>query len=109
MANDGNIYTGLPFEPLTEEIVSELLATPNLEIERIVSTGQASPADHWYDQDWDEWVILLRGGARLLFEGEAEPRRLGAGDYLHILAHCRHRVLWTDPEQLTIWLAVRYR
>ena len=94
---------------LAEEVLSELLIAPDLRIERIVSTGQASPVDQCYDQDWHEWVILLRGAARLLFEDEAEPRFLGPGDYVHILAHRRHRVLWTDPHQVTVWLAVHYR
>ena len=109
MASDGNIFDGLPLATLTEEILSELLTSPDVRIERIVSTGQASPVDQWYDQNWHEWVVLLRGAARLLFEGEAEARFLGPGDYVHIPAHRRHRVLWTDPEQVTLWLAVHYR
>jgi cupin 2 domain-containing protein len=109
MPNHGNIFTGLPFGALPEEVVEGVLTAPNIRIERIVSTGQASPPDHWYDQDWDEWVILLRGGARLIFEGEAQARVLDPGDYIHILAHRRHRVLWTDPQQVTVWLAVYFR
>jgi cupin 2 domain-containing protein len=109
MQNHGNIFAGLPLATLPDELITDLLAMGNLRIERIVSTGQASPAGHWWDQDWNEWVILLRGGARLLFEGEEEPRSLSPGDYVHILAHRRHRVLWTDPADLTIWLAVHYR
>ncbi len=109
MAVHGNMFAGLPSSALTEEVVTELLTTPNLRVERVVSTGQATPEDHWYDQEWDEWVILLRGGARLLFEGEPEARSLGPGDYVHIPAHHRHRVLWTSPEQVTVWLTVHYR
>ena len=62
------------------ETVSELLARPNLRIERITSSGQIS--DDWYDQDEDEWVILLTGTALLQIDGEKEPARLTAGDYL---------------------------
>jgi len=109
MANQGNLFAWLPSAALPDEVVTELLTAPNLRIERIVSTGQASPPDGWYDQEWDEWVILLRGGARLQFEGEPGVRSLGPGDYAHIPAHCRHRVLWTDPQQITVWLAVHYR
>ena len=109
MASEGNIFAGLPAAPLAEEVLSDLLAAPDLRIERIVSTGQATPADQWYDQDRQEWVILLRGAARLLFEGEADARSLGPGDYVHIPAHRRHRVVWTDPQQATVWLAVHYR
>jgi cupin 2 domain-containing protein len=89
-------------------VVAELLTTPNLRIERIVSTGQASPADQWYDQDWDEWVILLRDGAQLLFEDEAQARILDPGNYVYIPAHRRHRVFWTDPQQMTVWLAIHF-
>jgi len=109
MANHGNMFAELPSAALADEAVADLLTGPNVKVERIVSTGQASPAGHWYDQDWNEWVILLRGGARLLFEDEADARPLGPGDYVHIVAHRRHRVLWTDPEQVTVWLAVHYR
>lgn len=108
MRNQGNIFDGLPVVRLPEEMTGEILAAPHTRIERIVSTGQASPVDFWYDQDWDEWVILLRGGARLLFEGEAEQQSLGPGDYVVIPAHRRHRVVWTDPEQVSVWLAVHY-
>ena len=88
-------------------------------IERIVSTGQASPADFWYDQDEDEWVVLLSGAAKLEF-AEAEDASataaannektldLKVGDWVLLPAHCRHRVAWTDPEQTSVWLAVFY-
>ena len=82
-----------------------LLTRPGLRIERIVSSGQVSP--DWYDQDQDEWVLLLEGGAHLLIEGEGELV-LGPGDHLLIGAHVRHRVTWTDPERPTIWLAIHF-
>jgi cupin 2 domain-containing protein len=106
---DGNIFAALPVEKTKEELVTGLLTESNLLIERIVSTGQASPPDFWYDQDSNEWVILLSGGARLLFEDEQQARSLAPGDYIHIPAHRRHRVVWTDPEQATVWLAVHFR
>ncbi|HEY6434435.1 MAG TPA: cupin domain-containing protein, partial [Acetobacteraceae bacterium] len=73
---------------------------------RIVSTGQASPPGFWYDQDWDEWVVLLAGSAGLQIEHEPAVRALHQGDYVAIPAHIRHRVEWTAPDQPTIWLAV---
>jgi cupin 2 domain-containing protein len=109
MSSDGNIFAELPLTALTHEVVSELLSSRDLRIERIVSTGQASPADYWYDQEWHEWVILLHGSAQLLFQDEDDARFLRPGDFVHILAHRRHRVLSTDPEQVTVWLAVHYR
>ena len=108
----GNLLADLPQRsaagPPDEERFDVLLAAPNLRIERIVSTGQASPPDVWYDQDRAEWVLVVSGAAGLLFEGEAEPRILGPGDYVHIPAHRRHRVLWTDSTNPTVWLAVHF-
>ena len=104
----GNLFAALP-ERLDLEQITALLASENLRIERIVSTGQASPPGFWYDQAWAEWVLLVAGSAGLLFEGEAEPRVLQAGDYLLIPAHQRHRVAWTDVDHPTLWLAVHFR
>jgi cupin 2 domain-containing protein len=105
----GNLYAGLSDALANEhltELVSELLVTPRVRIERIVSRGQVSPPGFWYDQDDDEWVVLLAGAAGLLIEGEAAPRNLKPGDYVHLPAHTRHRVDWTDTERATVWLAV---
>lgn len=92
-----------------DEEITALLSAPNVRIERIVSNGQASPPGFWWDQDWAEWVVLLTGSARLLFEGETAARELKPGDYVHIPAHARHRVEWTHAQQTTIWLAVHFR
>ena len=107
MKRGGNLLASLPRRLDAEQIIA-LVANENLRIERIVSTGQASPPGFWYDQPWAEWVLALAGAAGLVFEGEAEPRVLRPGDYLLIPAHRRHRVAWTDPEQPTVWLAVHY-
>ena len=106
MAPTASLFAALPAAPLPEELV-ELLATGSgVRIERIVSTGQASPPGFWYDQDEDEWVVLLTGAAGLRIADETAVRRLGPGDWLLIPAHTRHRVEWTDQEQATVWLAV---
>ena len=101
------------FAPLartsTDEDITALLTTTNVRIERIVSTGQASPSGFWYDQDEAEWVVLLTGGAGLRFDSETEVRELKPGDYLHIPAHTRHRVEWTHASEPTVWLAVHIR
>ena len=101
----GNLYADLP-EKLSEEDLSTLVEGGRCRLARIVSTGQASPPGFWYDQDEAEWVVVLRGRARLLIEGEAAARNLDAGDYVLIPAHARHRVEWTDPDQPTVWLAL---
>jgi cupin 2 domain-containing protein len=99
-----NIFEGIAAGPEGERF-DELLSRPGLRIERIVSSGQASPPGFWYDQAQDEWVIVLRGAAGLVVEGEAE-RRLGPGDFVFLPARCRHRVAWTAEGETTVWLAV---
>jgi cupin 2 domain-containing protein len=101
-----NIFRDIPSHSADEKLET-LLARPGLRIERIVSTGQASPPGFWYDQPQDEWVILLRGSAGLLVEAEAE-RTLGPGDFVFLPAHRRHRVVWTAADEPTVWLAVHF-
>ena len=101
----GNLLRDLP-DSRAGEVTDALLAVPGLRIERIVSLGQVSPPGFWYDQSEAEWVLLLKGAARLRFADEPGERVLGPGDWLHIAAHRRHRIEWTDPAQPTVWLAV---
>ena len=102
----GNLLTDVPSRLAEEEIVT-LLQAPNVTIERIVSTGQATAPGQWYDQDRAEWVLVLSGTAAIAFEGEDELL-LTPGSFVHIGAHIRHRVAWTDRSQPTVWLAVHY-
>jgi cupin 2 domain-containing protein len=107
MSATGNLFADIPAR-LASEQVATLLSSPGVRIERIVSCGQASPPDVWYDQAQAEWVIVLAGAARLMLEGEAAAMPMAPGDYVHIPAHRRHRVEWTDPAQATVWLAVHH-
>lgn len=93
-----------------EEIFSDLLKNKNVRIERIVSTGQTSPKDFWYDQDENEFVLLLEGEAVLEFKEEDKVKevKLNKNDYIDIKAHVKHRVKYTDTNNPTIWLAVFY-
>ncbi|HKR47046.1 MAG TPA: cupin domain-containing protein [Paraburkholderia sp.] len=102
----GNLFAGIDANA-NEERFDTLVSRDGVLIERIVSTGQASPPGFWYDDAREEWVALLAGAATLEFEDTAEPpRRLLPGDYVRIPAHCRHRVSWTDPTVPSVWLAV---
>jgi cupin 2 domain-containing protein len=103
-----NLFLPLP-DASAAERVDRLLTRPGLRIERIVSQGQASPPEFWYDQAEAEWVLVLSGAARLRFADETEARLLVAGDWLDIAPHRRHRVDWTDPAVPTAWLAIFYR
>ncbi|NLF69978.1 MAG: cupin domain-containing protein [Candidatus Anammoximicrobium sp.] len=102
-----NLFADVP-GPLPEERFDELIRGGHFRLERIISTGHATTAGQWYDQDRDEWVLVLRGRAQLRFEDEAELVRLQSGDCVLIPAHCRHRVEWTDPRQPTLWLALHF-
>ncbi|HZV80620.1 MAG TPA: cupin [Geobacteraceae bacterium] len=101
----GNILAALP-PAGREEHFQEILQRPGVRIERIVSSGHSTPPGEWYDQEWEEWVLLMAGSAGLLVEGETEPRCLMPGDYLYLPARCRHRVEWTEVQ--TVWLAVHF-
>ena len=101
-----NIFAALPSEGAGESF-TELLRGKNIRIERIVSLGQTSPASGWYDQEENEWVLVLEGAGTILFEDDRQVM-LKKGDYLHIPAHARHKVVWTDPDKRTVWLAVHY-
>ncbi len=104
----GNLFTGVPTSPEAAERLETLLTHPGLRIDRIVSTGQASPPGFWYEQADAEWVLLLSGDALLRFEDETEARHLHLGDWLYIRPGRRHRVEWTAADALTIWLAVHF-
>ncbi len=103
-----NLFAPLP-EARGREVTETLFEREGLRIERIVSHGHKSPPGFWYDEVEGEWVVVLKGAARLRFEDEKEPRTLLPGDFVEIAPHRRHRVDWTEPQQLTIWLAVYYR
>jgi cupin 2 domain-containing protein len=101
----GNIFSNIPAQS-GEELFETILEKSGTRIERIISYGQSTPIGEWYDQEHDEWVLLISGSAELLIEGETGPRSLGPGDYLLLPARCRHRVLRTDREEKTVWLAI---
>jgi cupin 2 domain-containing protein len=101
----GNLLAGLPARE-AEEQIDRLIDRPTVRIERIVSTGQASPPGFWYDQADDEFVVLLTGAARLRFEEGSPGLDLKPGDWVEIPAHVRHRVEWTQADPPTVWLAV---
>ena len=102
----GNLFSEIP-QDIPEEIFQTLIQSEHIKIERIVSHGQSSAQNFWYDQQQNEWVLLLQGHACIAFEN-GESVALNAGDYLNIPAHVKHRVEYTHEEQITIWLVVFY-
>ena len=91
-----------------EEISEILVEGKHVWIERIVSKGQTTASDFWYDQSENEFVTVLQGDAKLLIEGEKEIH-LHKGDYMLIPAHCRHKVIYTSTVPACIWLTVFFK
>lgn len=102
-----NLFEGIPTE-LPEELIETLFANDRVRIERIVSRGEGSPEGFWYDQETEEFVLVLKGRAGIRFADRAGIVELGPGDFLEIGAHVRHRVEWSAASEDTIWLAVHY-
>lgn len=100
-----NLFSNIPAS-LPEEAIDILVSAPHITIERIVSRGHCSEKDFWYDQEKDEFVVLLAGEAQLRFEEPDEEVDLRPGDYLMIPKHRRHRVESTSFEEDCVWLAV---
>lgn len=103
-----NFFAAMP-AVASQEAFDDLLDVPGLRIERIVSHGQKSPPGFWYEQDEDEWVIVLQGSAGLQIQSLDTLIVLTPGDHYWIPAGLKHRVDWTAPDGPTIWLAVHRR
>ena len=102
-----NLLKNIP-KDLPGELFETLVNTDNIHIQRIVSKGHISPEQGWYDQKLNEWVLVLKGAARLAFE-DGRELSMGAGDCLEIAAHVKHRVVWTEPGVETVWVGVFYQ
>ena len=101
-----NIFSNIPAE-IPNEIFEDIITTEKLRVERIVSKGHVSPNTPWYDQSENEWVIVLSGhGVIEYINGDKVTLR--QGDYLHIKAHEKHRVIETSTDENTVWLAIFY-
>jgi len=90
------------------EVFQTIKRHPQFHLERIVSHGQSTPVGEWFDQDTDEWVLLLKGSATLKIEKQSNCIDLVPGDMIEIPARCRHRVEKTAANGPTIWLALHY-
>lgn len=97
-----NIFDA-PMPAKGQEDFTELFSGKNVAINRIVSAGLKN--GEWYDQDEDEWLVLLEGSA--LLECGEEEKALRQGDILFIPAHQKHRVKRTSEKAL--WLTVHIR
>jgi cupin 2 domain-containing protein len=97
---------GMPAHRPETETFHPLIQNPAFRLEHIVSHGQPSPPDFWYDQPEDEWVLLLRGTATLNLAGEG-PVAMNGGDSLVIGAHRKHRVEQVSED--AVWVALHFK
>ncbi|MEI6089303.1 MAG: cupin domain-containing protein [bacterium] len=98
-----NLFADIP-EKAEKEIIEILASGKKFRVERIISNGQSTPENNWYDQDESEWVIVVEGGAVIEYQ-EDEFFEMFPGDYIFIPAHKKHRVKSTSLDEETIWLA----
>jgi cupin 2 domain-containing protein len=98
-----NFFKNIPSES-PEEIIEILQSSGNTRIERIISYGQASPENFWYEQDENEWAIVLEGQAELEYPN-GKVITMKPGDFVYIPRGEKHRVKSTSQEEKTIWLA----
>lgn len=101
-----NIFSALP-DDLTCEVFEPIVDQRGIVIERIISKAHVTPRGQWYCQDRSEWVMVLQGEAKLVFD-DSQIVHLKKGDYITIPAQCKHRVSWTSEIEPTLWLAVHY-
>lgn len=101
-----NIFELIP-KTLDNEFFDSLLEKDKVKIERIVSKGHTSPEEGWHEQDQAEWVIVLQGAAKILLES-GEQLNFIAGSHFNIPAKTKHKVIWTEADIETVWLAVHY-
>jgi cupin 2 domain-containing protein len=100
-----NVFENIIIDKKQEQFF-ELLKSDNIRIEKIVSNGQSSPINFWYEQKENEFVLLLKGSA--ILEYEEKEVNLKEGDFVNIKAFTKHRVKYTNKDEPTIWLAVFY-
>lgn len=89
------------------ELVEVITETSGGRVELIVSSGQVSPPGFIYEQDEDEWVMVLQGNA--ILEAKGKLHELGAGDSIFLPKRTKHRVVFTSTKPVCLWLAVFWR
>ncbi len=104
-----NIFDLTKVQSFEQEVFEEILKGGRFKVERIVSKGHVTPEGYWYDQDQDEWVMLVQGEAVLEIETEGVGAvTLNPGDFILLPAHRRHRVIFTSWEPECIWIALHF-
>jgi cupin 2 domain-containing protein len=92
----------IPIES-SDEIFETIVTNEKVKIQRIISYGQITKDYYWYDQDEDEFVMILEGDAKIKYD-DGSIYSLSKGDSLYIKAHQKHQVVYTSNP--AIWLAI---
>ena len=100
-----NIFNNVKIDR-ENELFETIISNKNVKIERIISYGHTTATGECYDQEWDEWVMILKGSAVIRFYDPKEEFALNAGDYIFIPSQKKHRVEFTRTDDFTIWLAI---
>jgi len=110
-----NLFTPNTQDPKNEQF-DTLLQTASIHIEKITSHGQSS--DEWYEQDRNEWVVLIEGEGKLLFKETSASQTASAcfddrnevklvkGEHIFIPKMKKHKVIYTSSP--AIWLAIYF-
>ncbi len=85
---------------IDSELFETLLKHKNIEIKKIISNTLKTPQE--FCQKEDEFVVLLKGCAKIKIDGEI--KKLKVGDCLFIPANTPHTLIKT--KKMAIWMAV---
>ncbi len=102
-----NLFTGIQ-EPENEpEIFKSINLLANARIELVRSNHNKIPSRIYYQEE-EEFVMIVRGKAKLLLEqnGKPETVEMNPGDYLTIPRYTKHTVMETEKD--TYWVTVFY-
>ncbi|MFO0919698.1 MAG: hypothetical protein U0872_15475 [Planctomycetaceae bacterium] len=102
----GQLFSNLPRNLPAEFSVAYRSNSKVFASKQSCLTATHHPPDSGTTKTSTNEALVLTGAAKLQFPdcvAELKP-----GDFINIPAHHRHRVEWTLPEELTIWLAVFY-
>ncbi len=68
-----NFYSGFKTNPLLENY-TDVLNGNKFRLEKIISKGYKTPKTKWLSESVDEFVLLLKGKAEILFEDRSNCR-----------------------------------
>jgi cupin 2 domain-containing protein len=100
-------YSGFTQDSFLENY-SKILLGNSFHLEKIISKGYATPENKWIIEKTNEFVMLLKGKAELLFEN-GQNIKLSEGDYLVIPKYTKHKVTRTSRKPICYWLTIHYK